>query len=1031
MVLARTLAAAVVGGLLTVAPLGAQTPTGGGTITGRVVDSLSQQPISNATVTIVGSTRGTFTRNDGGFTLAAVPAGQQTVRVARIGYASRQQTVTVTEGGSASAQFSLNTVAASLSEVVVVGYGTQRREAVTGSVATVSAEEANVGQTVAPTQMVQGRVAGVQVITPGGVPGAGVQVRIRGGTSISASNEPLYVIDGVPINNTAIEPTSLGQNNSLPRNPLSLINPSDIESITVLKDASATAIYGSRGANGVVQITTKRGREGRVELTYDGSLSSSTPSRKLEVLTGEEYRSFVQSEVAAGRLASTRLASLGTANTNWESEVLRDAISQNHNFALAGGANSTQYRGSLNYTTQEGIVLSSGLERISGRINASQQALNNRLRMGLNLNSSQVKNDYVASENTGGFTGTVFTNMLIMNPTNPVRVTDPTTGVQRFYEIGTGAVAVRNPVAVAEQVKDDGVSRRTLGNFTADLDLWRGLTAQLNVGTDRSNGTRSAYYPRVSPLGVSTNGDALIGDIRNTTNTLQSYLTYRATPGSHSLEVLGGYEFNNYSTVSANTQAQGFITDAFGYYNLGAGSILQSGFVGSGRTDSRLVSFFGRANYSLADRFFLTGVLRRDGSSRFGSGNKWAVFPALSGSWLLSNESFMSGLPFSELRLKGGYGLNGSQEISPYSSLITLATGPRASFGETSVIGVSPNRNPNPDLKWEQTAQWNVGIDYGVKDGRFSGSFEYYVKNTRDLLLTVPVPQPAVTDSRLENIGSVRNKGLEFTFDAKAISRPKLDLTLGLIGSVERNRVVSLGKTAFITTGSVSGQGQTGQNSQRILPGYALGTFYGPEYAGVDAQGRQLFNKYEVTKNAAGLITSRKLTGQSLTPTADDYNIIGDANPDYSISGRGQLRAGRFDASFLVRGVFGQDVLNNTALVYSTKGNALQDKNFLKSALDDPIGITQPAIFSSRWIEDASFVRLQNVTVGYAVPTTFATRQVKDLRVFVSADNLWLSTDYTGYDPEAFTGAGLASRGVDYLNYPTPRTVSLGLRFGF
>jgi iron complex outermembrane receptor protein len=1028
MALARSLVHALVGGALWAAHLGAQ-QAATGTISGRVVDSTSQQPISNVTVSIAGTQRGTLTGNNGSFVLAGVPAGQQTVRVARIGYASKQQAVTVTPGATATADFAITTVAASLSEVVVVGYGTQRREAVTGSVATVNADEANVGQIVAPTQLVQGRVAGVQIVQNDGGPGAGVNVRIRGGTSISASNEPLYVIDGVPINNVATEPTSLGQNNSQPRNPLTLINPNDIESMTVLKDASATAIYGSRGANGVVLIQTRRGREGRVEVSYDGYVASASPARTLDVLTGGEYRSFVEGEVAAGRLTQARLTGLGQSNTNWENELLRNAMSQSHNLSFAGGAASTQYRGSLSYFDQEGVVRSSGLERVSGRINAGQQAFNNRLRLGLNLNASQVKNDYVAYENTGGFTGTIFTNMLIMNPTQPVQVTDPQTGVTRYFEIGPGAVPVRNPVAIAEQVPDDGVTRRTLGNVTADLDVLPNLTAQLNVGTDRSNGVRRAYYPRISPLGAATNGQALVGDIANTTNTFQSYLTYRASPRSQTVELLGGYEFNQYSTLTGTTESQSFITDAFGYYNLGAGALQQPS--STSRVDSRLVSFFSRANYSLADRYFLTGVVRYDGSSRFGADNKWALFPAVSAAWLISNEPFMRNRFFSELRLKGGYGLNGSQEISPYSSLITLATGPRASFGEQTVLGVSPNRNPNPDLRWEETAQWNVGVDYGIMDNRFTGTVEYYVKNTRDLLLTVPVPQPAVDPNRLENIGRVRNRGLEFALDARTITRPSLDVVLGLVGSVERNQVVSLGKAAFITTGDVSGQGQSGQRSQRIMPGYALGTFFGPEYAGVDAQGRQLFNKYDVQRDEKGNVTSRTLTGQATNPTANDYTVIGDANPDYSISGRGQVRAGRFDLSFLVRGVFGQDVLNNTALVYSTKGNALQDKNFLKSALSDPIAITQPAIFSSRWIEDGSFVRMQNVTLGYTFRAPGFARQLRDTRVYVSGDNLFLLTDYSGYDPEANTGAGLASRGIDYLNYPNPRTVTFGARLGF
>jgi TonB-dependent starch-binding outer membrane protein SusC len=1025
----RLLLAALAHALFSAAAAHAQTPTG--SITGRVVDSTSQQPIANVSVVIDGTGRGTVTRSDGGFLLAAIPAGSYRVRAARIGFVAQTREVMVTAGAPSTVQFRLVAAATTLTELVVTGYGSQRREAITGSVATVNADEANVGQVTAPTQMLQGRVAGVNIVQNNGGPGAGVQVRIRGGTSISASNEPLYVIDGVPINNAAVEPTSLGQNNSLPRNPLSLINPSDIETITVLKDASATAIYGSRGANGVVQITTRRGREGRPELTYDMYTGWSSPSRTLDVLDGDEYRAFVQGEVAGGRLAPTRLTALDSANTDWEQALVRTAGTQSHNLGFSGGAASTQYRGSLGLFDQRGVVLSSGLQRLSGRINASQRAMDNRLRIGVNMNASQVKNDYIVSENTGGFTGTAFTNMLIMNPTHPVRVTNATTGVEQFYEIGTGAVPVRNPVAIAEQVKDDGISRRILGNVSADFDILPNLTAQINAGTDRSNGVRSAYYPRISPLGASTNGDALIAELSNTTNTLQTYLTFRASPGAHSLDVLGGYEFNEYSTVNSNLEAQSFITDAFGYYNAGAGAVLQSGFVGSGRNDSRLVSFFGRANYGFKDRYFLTGAVRRDGSSRFGSGNKWAVFPALSASWLISGEDFMRGGPFSELRLKSGYGLNGSQEINPYSSLITLGTGPRASFGEAGVVGVSPNRNPNPDLKWEQTAQWNVGVDYALADGRYTGSFEYYVKNTSDLLLTVTVPQPAVVADRLENIGSVRNTGLEYLFDAHVLTRPALDLSLGVLGSVERNSVVSLGKTAFITTGGVSGQGQTGQMSQRIMPGYALGTFYGPEYVSVDAQGRQLFAKYDVQRDAAGAVISRTRNGETLTPTANDYGVIGDANPDFTLGARGQLRAGRFDASFLVRGVFGQDVLNNTALVYSTKGNALQDKNFLKSALADPIGITQPAIFSSRWIEDGSFVRLQNVTVGYTFTLPFAWQRGHTTRVYVSGDNLLMKTSYTGYDPEAFTSSGLASRGIDYLNYPNPRTVLLGARLDF
>ena len=1000
-----------------------------GTVTGQVVDGTTQQPLNGANVVVVGTQLGTLTSSDGRFQIANVPAGAHQLRASVIGYAPSEVSVTISAGGAATANFALEPQAVMLEELVAVGYGTQRREAITGSISTVNAEDANVGQITSPTELIEGRVSGVQIVQNDGGPGAGVQVRVRGGTSISASNEPLYVIDGVPINNTAVEPTSLGQNSSLARNPLSLINPSDIESMTVLKDASATAIYGSRGANGVILITTKRGAEGRTELVYDTYVASATPSRKLDVLTGEEYRAFVQGEISAGRLEPSRLDNLGNANTDWEDELLRNAITQSHNLAFSGGTNGTRYRGSLNYLDQEGVVRSSGLERLSGRISADQQAFDGRLRLGLNLNATQVENDYVAYENTGGFDGTAFTNMLIMNPTHPVTVVDPATGVESFYEIGPGAVTIRNPVAIAEQIQDDGRSRRLLGNVTADFDLLENLTVQLNVGTDRSDGVRSAYYPKINPLGATTNGQALIGNRANTTNTFQSYLTYNLEASTHSFDILGGYEFNDYSTVTSGTESQDFITDAFGYYNLGAGSVQQPS--SSGRTDSRLVSFFSRANYAYDGRFFLTGVIRRDGSSRFGEGNQWAVFPALSAAWRLSDEPFMAGTPFSELRLKAGWGLQGSQEIDPYSSLITLTPGARASFGEQLVIGVAPNRNPNPNLRWEETEQWNVGIDYGLMNNLLFGSIEYYQKNTYDLLLTVPVPQPAMQSTRLENIGEVKNRGVEFAIDANAIQREGLSLTLGLVGSVERNEVVSLGETAFITTGNVSGQGQSGQVSQRIMPGHPLGTFFGPQFVGVNADGEQLFNDYEVQRDSEGNEVGRQLVGETTSPGSDDYQVLGDANPDFSLSARGQLLLGNFDMSFLMRGVFGQDILNNTALVYSTKGNALQDKNFLRPALSDPTGIREPAIFSSRWLEDGSFIRLQNVTLGYRAPLSRLIPQAQNTRIYVSADNLFLITDYTGYDPEAHTSAGLASRGIDYLNYPNPRTFTLGVSLGF
>ena len=1021
----RWLFPALIGSLSWAAQVGAQDATG--TISGRVVEGPTQQPLAAVTVVIEGTQRGTLTRTDGTYQLTNVPAGTHRLRATRIGYQAAIQEVTLAAGGTATVDFAMDPAAVVLSQMVSIGYGEQEREAVTGSVATINAEAANVGVTTNVNEMIAGRAAGVTTVQNNGEPGAGVQIRIRGGTSISASNEPLYVIDGVPVNNVETETASIGIGGepALPRNPMNLLNPADIASITILKDASATAIYGSRGANGVVLIETKKGALGAASVTYDGYVAAATAANDLDVLDGDEYRAFVQQQVDLGNLDEEQLDNLGTANTDWEDELTRRGLTHNHNLAFSGGGDLTRYRASLNYMNQQGIVLSNGFERYQGRLNTNHTALEGKMRLGLNMTASRVENDYLPFENTGGFEGGVFINTAIFNPTLPVTIADPATGTVRYYETGTGRQSVRNPVALAEQIQDFGATMRALGNATAELDLLPGLTGSINVGADVTDGIRQIYLPRSNPVGAEWGGRALQANRDNMSVTFQSLLTYRQQfLEAHSFDIVGGYEFADYSTSEFAAEGRSFISDATGYENLGGANQLVPPW--SWKNEHRLVSFFTRANYSLADRYFLTGVLRRDGSSRFGAGTKWAVFPAISGAWRISQEPFMTDAPgaLSDLRLRAGWGLQGNPAVPPYASLILLEAGGagRYVFGETPVTGVRPVRNPNPNLKWEETAQWNVALDYGFLDQRFYGSLEYYVKNTTDLLLTVPVPQPALVGDRLENIGEISNRGIEFSLDANVLSRPELNWLAGIVFSAERNEVESLGGRSFISTGNVSGQGQTGQMSQRIMPGHSIGTFYGLEYAGVDGEGVQLFNDYE----------DGALVGTTSSPGADDFRVIGDANPDWSFGLRNQVDWKRFDMSFLIRGEMGREVFNNTALVYATQSNALQGKNVLASALDDETAIDAPAIYSSRWVEDGSFVRLQNVTVGYrfgAIPLVGG--DIRDARIYVSGDNLLLFTDYSGLDPEVHIQAGTASRGIDYLAYPRARTFTTGISFGF
>ena len=1025
----RWIAATAIASLLMASRVSAQAT---GRVSGRVVDSASTGVLANASVKLVGSPVGTYTRNDGGFLLSAVPVGVQRLRVARIGYNPKEVSVTVVAGQSVTVDIPLSPVAAQLTSVVTVGYGQQRRESVTGSVATIKGTDANVGVIANANGLLQGRVAGVNVITNSGEPGAGAQIRIRGGTSISASNDPLYVIDGVPIQNDATEAGGIGIDGSaaLNRSPLNMLNPSDIANITVLKDASATAIYGSRGANGVVLIETKRGVAGVSSVEYETYVAQSTPSNTLGFLTGNEYRAFIQKQVTAGTVNASRLTGLGAANTDWENELTRSSATVNHNLSFTGGNSSTQYRASLNYANQRGVVISNGFERFQGRINANHLALDGKLRLALNLTSSTVNNDYLAFENTGGFEGGVFANMAVFNPTRPVSVT--TDGVTTYYETGSGRQSVRNPVALANQIEDVASTSRTLGNIQATYSFLPSLTGTVNLGTDRTGSVRKTYLPRISPVGAEFMGRARQVNRELSNNTLQTLLSFAPRfSDTQEIEVVGGYEYSDFDNGEFGAEGRSFLTDAFSYNNLGGGSTQIPPF--SFREQSRLVSFFGRANYSLRDKYFFTGVVRRDGSSRFGEGNKWAVFPAFSAAWKISDEGFMQGMGFSNLRLRAGYGLQGNQAVAPYASLILLEpnNGARYPFGDKLITGVVPTRNANPNLKWEQTAQSSIAAEYGFKDNKFTGTVEYYVKKTTDLLLTVAVPQPALVPTRLENIGGLTNRGFEASFDAALIDRRNTSLSAGLVLSVERNRVDDLGGRTFITTSIVSGQGQSGQNAQRIMPGQPLGVFWGPQYAGLDDKGRQLFNKYTVTRDAAGKETARVRAGTTMSPSGDDAGIIGNANPSYSVGLRSNGKWKRFDASMLVRAEMGRDVFNNTALVYANTGAILQDRNFLKSALDSKQALTEPAIYSSRWIEDGSFVRLQNVTVGYTFKVPFTGGRGPDTRFYLSGDNLLLMTNYTGFDPEVFVDAGLASRGIDYLAYPRARTFTSGLRVQF
>jgi len=990
------------------------------TITGTVLDASTGDPLPGVNIVVLGTTTGTTTDVAGRYQLE-VPGPEAILVFSFVGYEQVQEVV----GTRTVINVRLQPTVEVLGEIVVVGYGVQRREDVTGSVASISVDEINQGRYTSPDQLLQGRVAGLTIEANNGEPGAGLNIRLRGGTSISASNEPLIVIDGVPIDNVPLTPGGAGVNGAPPppRNPLSLINPNDIESITVLKDAAATAIYGSRGANGVILIETKKGRQGQLQVDYDGYVTASTPYRKMDVLNGDEYRRFVEQQIQAGNLPAAARQGLGNANTDWEEAVMRTALTHAHNLAFSGGTSQTRYRASVNYLNEEGLVINSGLERLTGRLNADHQAFDGRLRLQLNLTSSFTHDNLLPYNQTAGFEGGVLSNVFQMNPTYPIRSQtnlDGTPARDGYFEISDGRTSVRNPVAMAEQVQDFAKTTRSLGNLAVELDVLRGLTARINFGADRAQASRRQYFPLESPVGSEFGGRALLRNREHSSMTFQSYLTYRGTfARQHNVELLGGYEFNEYMTEEFGVEGRDFVTDLTSYNAVQSGALLVKAGTFSYKDKSRLVSFFTRLNYNFASKYYLTGVLRYDGSSRFGEGNKWALFPAISGAWRLSAEPFLRGVDWiSDLRLKVGYGVTGSQEIGNYLSLAQLGTSQnlQAVFNQEAFTGFAPINYANPNLQWEETSSFNVGLDYNFWNGKLSGTLEYYIKETDKLLLEIPVPQPAPVPTRIENIGKTRNRGVELSLDALAVDRPNFNVLFGLVFSANRNEVVSLGAREFIVTGVVSGRGQSGNFAQRLIPGEPVGTFYGWIFEGVE-NGRQKFRDL----NEDGRIDDA------------DRTIIGKAQPDFTYGFRTNIYWGNFDFSLFIRGEQGRDVFNNTALVYQTKSAVLQNQNFLKAALDDPDRLDEPAIFSSRWIEDGSFLRVDNVTIGYTFRNLGGAlgQHVRRARIYVTGQNLLLLTPYSGYDPEVNINAGLASLGIDYAQYPRPRSFTLGVSLGF
>ena len=976
-------------------------------VTGKVIDQESQQPLANVSIAVKGAGTAVVSDNAGAFSIQA-PSNESILEFTSVGYAPKEIRI----GTQTSITVEMAKVNKQLEDVVVVGYGTQRRKDVTGSVTSLRPEDFNKGVVTTPQQLLQGRAPGVNVTANSGRPGGASAIRIRGGTSISAGNEPLYVIDGVPLvlnNNrqTTIGQVSLPIFNQEAVNPLNSINPADIASMEILKDASATAIYGSRGANGVIIITTKKGQRGRSSTTYDTYAGVSKVAKKYDVLSADGYRQFMKDNNI------TNFTDKG-ANTNWQDQIYRTAFSNNHNLSVSGGSENTTYRASVGYTSQQGIIISSGLKNFNGRMNVTHRAIDNKLLIEMNLSGAQVEEDNAAiSSDQGGEGGNMFKDAIRFNPTYPVY---DSTG--KFSQINAFIV---NPVSYAAQIEDLRTTRRNLGNISATYNIFKPLSVNVNLGYSYEGQTGKAYVPRANPLGNSFGGLANLQESKEWSKLMEVTGRYEKQINDHHfINLIAGYSYQDFTDEGSRIRVSNFISDEFRYNNIGAGATRDA--ISSYKEESQLISFYGRLNYNFSDRYLLTLTVRRDGSSKFGLNNKWGVFPSGSLAWRISNERFFPKDGFvSDMKLRVSYGKTGNQEIPNLASQPTL--GPSATnfvIGGTAITATVPERYANPDLKWEETAQADVGLDFQFLQNRIYGSLDLYRKNTTDLLLSFAIPSPSVVTTQLANVGEVENKGVEFAVGSRIINGENFGWKVDFNLAANRNKVLSLSSsiwsTKIIRNYTVSGFGFSAVNSQAIIPGQPLGTFYGPKFTGL-VNGVQQFE--DIDKSGA-------------FSAASDVTIIGNSQPNYTFGVGNTFYYKRLDLSFFIRGVQGSDVFNNTALD-AQRIQILPGQNILAAALKDGIKYGQSAVYSSKWIEDGSFVRLDNLTLGYNINIGKA-NILKNARVYFTGQNLFLLTKYTGLDPEVVSsvpGTGESPRGIDFFSYPRARTLMIGASVTF
>ena len=1007
-----------------------------GTISGTVTAASSGETLPGANVVIVGTQNGASTDADGQFTITGVSPGSYTVRASFIGYkAQSKSTIQVTAGETTVVDFSLTTGEMALDEMVVVGYGTQQRSDLTGSISSVPTQDLEESPVESAQEAIQGKVAGVSVTQNTGSPGSGFSVRIRG-TGTTGNSNPLYVVDGVPVSGAT--ETGVGG--------IDFLNPSDIESIDILKGASAAAIYGAQAANGAVIITTKSGEKGSRRVSFNAYVGAQETPRTLDLLSGPEYAVLrSEAEINAGNSpifdSPSQYLGSNSTSTDWQDQVFRRGITQNYNVAVSGGTEDLTYRISGGYFEEEGIIEESRLERLNVRVN-SEFDVSPLLTVGQKATFKQ------STRNTIDETDNV-RNLLIqtlqVDPTVP-----PHDSAGNFT--AQPRTNAQNPLAVLDFRNNENVDTRLVGNVYADLSPLSFLSFRSRFGFDLRYGNTYAFTPTydISPSFRNTMASTTqYSDVQRSL-VWDNTVTFDKTFDLHNVKVLGGttIETNRYRFMNGTTRGQPGNDPSLRY--LGAGTEIVN--LGGTLTESNLLSFFGRLNYNFGDRYLLTAVARYDGSSRFGANNRFAFFPSFSAAWRISEEPFFPETDLvNNLKLRAGWGQNGNQRIGSYPFSSTIAGDQDYIINGQLAPGSAPLQSPNPNVKWEETTQTDVGLDATLLNESLDLSVGFFNKRTSDLLVYLPpIPTSGLVNNSPENAGEIRNRGWEFSADYRLEPSEDVSLSVGANLTTLDNEVLSLANTDYAINSGFYRNGSI----TRTAPGHPVGAFYGYVTDGLfqtqedvqtaNARDDDPSTPYQSSGTSPGDLRFKDLNGDGQI-TTEDQTFIGSPHPDFTYGFNLNAAYKGFSLSAFLQGSYGNDIF--AAYKYYTVFNsAFNMSESVKDRWTGPGTSTemprltsadpnQNSRVSDFFVEDGSYLRLQNIRLGYDVPSgllsAVSETGLSKAKVYVSAKNLFTITGYDGYTPEIGVNNSTLDRGIDRATYPQPRALTVGVGLTF